>query len=89
MTIADGIYALCAATSLMAAWLLLRHYLARRTPLLLPWSCFAFFGLAVNNVLLLIDLAFLTNIDLALPRTLAAAAALVTLVYGLIRETGS
>jgi hypothetical protein len=88
MTIADGIYALCAATSLVAAWLLLRHYLARRTPLLL-WSCFAFFGLAVNNVLLLIDLALLTQTDLALPRTLAATVALVTLVYGLIRETGS
>ena len=88
MTIADGIYALCAATSLVAAGLLLRHYLARRTPLLL-WSCFAFFGLAVNNVLLLVDLAFLPDVDLAVPRTLAAAVALVTLVYGLIRETGS
>ena len=32
---------------------------------LLLRSCFAFFGLAVNNVLLLIDLAFLTHIDLA------------------------
>lgn len=88
MTIADAVYALCAATSLLAAWLLLRHYLARRTPLLL-WSCFAFVGLAVNSVLLLVDLALLPNVNLALPRTLAGAVGLVTLVYGLIRETGS
>ena len=87
MTIADAIYALCAATSLAAALLLLRHYSARRTPLLL-WSCIAFFGLAVNNVMLVLDLALLPNVDLALPRTLAGAAAMVTLVYGLIRETG-
>ena len=87
MTIADAIYALCAATSLAAALLLLRHYSARRTPLLL-WSCVAFFGLAVNNVMLVLDLALLPNVDLALPRTLAGAAAMVTLVYGLIRETG-
>ena len=88
MTIANAIYALCAATSLTAALLLLRHYSARRTPLLL-WSCIAFFGLAVNNVMLMIDFTLLPNVDLALPRTLVGAAAMVTLVYGLIREAGS
>ena len=88
MTIADGIYALCAVTSLSAAVLLLRHYSTRRTPLLL-WSCISFFGLAVNNVLLLVDLAMLPDLDLALARTLVGASAMVTLVYGLIRETES
>ena len=88
MTIADAIYALCAVTSLSAALLLLRHYSTRRTPLLL-WSCISFFGLAVNNVLLLVDLAMLPDLDLALARTLVGAGAMVTLVYGLIRETGS
>jgi hypothetical protein len=88
MTIADAIYALCALTSLSAALLLLRHYSSRRTPLLL-WSCISFFGLAVNNVLLLVDLAMLPDVDLALVRTLVGAAAMVTLVYGLIRETGA
>ena len=88
MTIANTIYTLCALTSLAAALLLLRHYTARRTPLLL-WSCISFFGLAVNNTLVMLDLAILPNIDLTLARTLAGAVAMVTLVYGLIREAGS
>lgn len=86
MTIADAIYALCAATSLTAAWLLLRHYRTRRTPLLL-WSCVAFVGLAINNVLVLLDYGLFPRVDLALPRALSGAVAMVTLVYGLVRET--
>ena len=87
--IADAIYLLCALTSLTAAGLLLRHYRAVRTPLLL-WSCIGFFGLAVNNVLVFVDLALLPDaVDLATPRTLAGAAAMLVLVYGLICEAGS
>ena len=87
--IADAIYLLCALTSLTAAVLLLRHYRAVRTPLLL-WSCIGFFGLAVNNVLVFVDLALLPDaVDLAAPRTLAGAAAMLALVYGLIWEAGS
>lgn len=87
MPTAEGIYLLCAATSLAAALLLLRQYTARRTPLLL-WSCIGFFGLAVNNVLLYVDLVVLTGSDLSLPRTLAGAVAMLVLVYGLIWEAG-
>jgi hypothetical protein len=87
MTIADAIYLLCAATSLVAAWLLLRHYAARRTPLLL-WSI-AFAGLAISNVLLLLDFGVFPDFNLALPRTITGAAAMVMLVYGLIRDTAS
>jgi len=85
MTTAEAIYLLCAATSLVAAVLLLRHYTARQTPLLL-WSCIGFLGLAINNMLLFIDFDLLPGIDLSLPRTLVGAAALVVLVYGLIWE---
>lgn len=85
MTIADAIYLLCAATSLAAA-VLLRHYPARRSPILL-WSCIGFLGLAVNNVLVYLDFALLPGMDLALPRAMTGAAAMVALVYGLIRET--
>ena len=89
MTIADAIYLLCAATSLVAAGLLLRQYRMRRTPLLL-WSCTAFAGLAVNNVLVFLDFGVLRDdVDLALPRSLIAAAAMTTLVYGLVREADS
>jgi len=87
MMSAESIYVLCAATSLVAAALLLRRYRARRTPLLL-WSCIGFFGLAVNNVLVFVDLGVLTASDLSLPRTLAGAIAMLALVYGLIWEAG-
>lgn len=85
MTIAEVIYLLCAATSLVAAGLLLRQYRARRTALLL-WSSVGFVGLAANNVLVYIDLALWADVDLSLPRTLVGATALVVLVVGLIWE---
>jgi hypothetical protein len=87
MTIANAIYTLSAATSLLAAWLLWRQYLRTRTPLLL-WSCIAFAGLALNNLLVLVDLGVLPDQNLALPRSIVGAAAMLTLVYGLVRETG-
>ena len=82
---AESIYLLCAATSLIAALLLFRQYKARRTALLL-WSCIAFMGLVLNNVLLFIDLAVLTGADLSLFRTLAGTIGMLALVYGLIWE---
>ena len=88
MTIGEAIYLLCAATSLTAAVLLLRQYTTRRSPILL-WSCVGFFGLAVNNVLVYLDFGLLPGVDLSLPRSFAGAAAMVALVYGLIRETES
>jgi predicted membrane-bound mannosyltransferase len=84
MMVAEVIYLLCAATSLMAAALLFRHHRTRRTPLLF-WTAVAFFGLAVSNVLLYIDLAVLTDVNLTLARTLAGAIAMVALLFGLIR----
>ena len=86
MTIADAIYLLCAGTSLAAAVLLLRQYAARRSPILL-WSCIGFLGLAANNILVFLDFALLPNVDLSLPRSFTGAAAMVALVYGLVRET--
>lgn len=86
MTIAEAIYLLCAATSLAAALLLLRHYTARRTALLL-WSCIGFLGLAVNNIMVYVDFGLLPGVDLSLARSLAGAIAMVALVYGLIKET--
>ena len=88
MPIAEAIYVLCAVTSLTAALLLARQYSSRRSPILL-WSCIGFFGLAVNNVLVFVDFGLTSDVDLALPRSAAGAAAMIALVYGLIRETGS
>jgi hypothetical protein len=85
MTIAEAIYLLCAATSLAAAAMLLRQYRHRPSRLLL-WSCIAFSGLAVNNVLVYVDLVLFTGVDLSLIRSAAGAAAMVALLYGLISE---
>ena len=85
MTAAEVIYLLCAATSLIAAVMLLRQYLQRRTPLLL-WSCIGFIGLAANNVLVWVDLGLFTGVDLSLIRSAAGAMAMLALVYGLIWE---
>ena len=86
MTIAEAIYLLCAATSLLAAFLLMRRYLARRTGLLL-WSMVGFAGLAVNNVLVYIDLVIVPGtIDLSPARAAVGAGAMLALLYGLIEE---
>jgi hypothetical protein len=86
VTTAELIYLLCAATSLLAAWLLVRQYRARRTPLLF-WSSVAFVGLGLNNVMVYTDLALFADLNLALPRTLAGTVAMLALVYGLIEGT--
>ena len=85
---AEAIYLLCATTSLVAAAMLLRQYLRRRTRLLL-WSVIGFAGLAVNNVLVYVDLVVFAGIDLSLIRSAAGAAAMISLMYGLIWEAGA
>ena len=85
MGTAETIYLLCAATSLVAAFMLFRYYLRRRTPLLL-WSFIAFLGLATNNVLVFVDLVVYPTINLSLPRAVAGAFGMLALVYGLIWE---
>jgi hypothetical protein len=80
------VYSLCAITSLICATLLLRSYLANRTPLLF-WSSLCFFGLALNNILLFIDLVVVPTIDLSLYRALCALAAVSVLLIGLIWDS--
>ena len=83
---AEAVYTLCALTSILCAVLLLRGYRARRSRLLF-FSALCFIGLALNNLLLLVDLYAFPEIDLFLPRTLIALAAVGILLYGLISET--
>ena len=81
---AKAVYILCTVTSLVCAWLLLRAYSRSRARFLL-WSglCFAF--LAVNNVLLYIDLALTgPDVDLRLYRHVTSLVGLLLLLYGLI-----
>jgi hypothetical protein len=88
MTLAQAIYLLCALTSLGTALFLFRYYLRRRTRLLL-WSCIAFLGLVVNNVLVYLDLGLLPETDLSLARTIGGAAGMLALAYALASEPQS
>jgi hypothetical protein len=85
---AQAVYLLCAATSIICALLLFRGYRSSRTRLLF-WSSLCFFGLAVNNVLLFLDLVVFTGpeIDLSFWRSAVAAASVSVLVCGLIWES--
>jgi hypothetical protein len=79
------VYGLCALTAFLCAVLLLRAYLRDRYRLLL-WSGLCFVGLTLNNLLLVLDKIVLPEVDLAIPRTLSALAAMILLIYGLIFE---
>jgi hypothetical protein len=86
---AEAVYVLCAITSLMCAVLLYKGYRDSRTPLLF-WSSLCFTGLALNNVLLLLDLTIflhVANVDLRLWRTGIAVASLYMLLHGLVGES--
>jgi hypothetical protein len=84
--IAPLVYFLCAATSIACSILLLRAY--RRSAFrLLLWSSVCFALLALNNVLLFVDLILVPEVDLLLWRNLAALAGVSTLLFGLIWNT--
>ncbi|QSQ20601.1 hypothetical protein JY651_35990 [Pyxidicoccus parkwayensis] len=81
---AEAVYILCALTSLACAVLLLRAWKRTQSRLLL-WSGLCFAGLALNNVLLFVDLVLLpTAVDLYVPRLITGLASAVVLLYGLI-----
>lgn len=86
MTIPSLIYLLCAVTSLICLVLLARGY-ARTGVKLLLWSALCFVGLAINNLLLFLDLVLLPqDIRLLTWRQLTTLAALGVLLYGFIWE---
>ncbi len=83
---AEAVYLLCAATSLACAVLLLRGYLRTGTRLLL-WSGLCFVGLALNNVILSVDLIVVPHTDLSTWRLVPAAVGILLLLYGLVWES--
>jgi hypothetical protein len=83
---ATAIYVLCALTSLACAFLLLRGYSRSRVRLLF-WSGLCFAGLALNNILLTLDLSVLPDVDLEVWRTVPALAGVFLLIYGLVWES--
>ena len=82
----DAVYFLCMLTSLVCMALLLRGWRRSRIPLLL-WSALCFVLLAINNLLLFIDVVLLPDVDLREYRSAVLFAAVVVLLYGLVWET--
>lgn len=86
MTAAAVAHALCALTSVLCAGLLVRSYRASRVRLML-WAAICFLGLAVNNVLLVIDSQVLPDVDLSLLRDVSGFVSVTLLLLGLVWES--
>ena len=80
------IYALCALTSITCAVLLWRGWRTSGFRLLF-WSALCFVALSINNVLLVFDrVIFPVEVNLFTWRLVAALAAVLLLLFGLIWE---
>lgn len=84
--LANAIYILCALTSILCTLLLVRGYRQSRVRLLF-WSACCFAGLALNNILLIVDMRMLPAVDLQIWRTVPAVIGVALLVYGLVWES--
>jgi hypothetical protein len=87
MTVPSVIYLLCVVTSLICLFLLARGYVRTGVKLLL-WSALCFVGLAINNLLLFVDLVLLLpEVSLVPWRQVTTLVSLSVLLYGFIWET--
>lgn len=78
------VYLLCFATSAMCAALLGRAY-RRSSARVLLWSAICFGFLALNNLMLVVDLVLLPEaVTLTLPRHLLSLAAVGSLTFGFV-----
>lgn len=84
---AEIVYLLCALMSVACAFLLLRGHLGNGSRLLL-WSGLCFGLLAVNNIILVIDLVIIPEVEFngTLWRNGIGATAGVAMLFGLIWE---
>ena len=82
-----AVYLLCFATSAVCLILLARSYLRTRMRLLL-WSSLCFVFLAINNLLLFVDVVvFPAEVNLLPLRQLSSLIGVGVLLYGFIWET--
>ncbi|HJT54264.1 MAG TPA: DUF5985 family protein [Candidatus Angelobacter sp.] len=82
---AAAVYLLGVVVTFACGALLFRAY-ARVSKRLLLWSSVCFFGLAISNFLVFLDLVVFTQVDLYLWRLLTATGSMLALLYGLIWE---
>lgn len=81
---AELVYLLCMLTSVGCAILLLRQWTRRRARLLLWVGC-CFVGLALNNLLVFVDLVLIgPSIDLRLVRQVPVLLGVLVLLHGLV-----
>lgn len=80
------VYFLCLAASAGCAALLVRSYARTRSRLLL-WSAACFVFLALNNLLVVVDLLMLPTVDLLPLRRLASTLGIAVLLFGFIWES--
>jgi len=81
--LAAAVYLLCFATSTGCALLLARGYLRSRARLLL-WSSLCFAFLALNNLMLVLDLLVWPELDLQTVRLALSLAGVGVLIFGFI-----
>jgi hypothetical protein len=86
MEFASLVYLLSLATSAVCAALLARAYMRTKTPLLL-WSALCFAFLALNNLLVVVDILVLPEMDLTAFRNVSSLIGISILLYGFIWET--
>lgn len=79
------VYAACAFTAALCAWLLMRAYFRNRYRLLL-WGGLCFIGLTANNVLLVLDKIVFPSDDLSVFRLSVGLVGLLVLLAGLILD---
>ena len=79
------VYGSCALTSVLCAWLLFRSFRQTRYKLLL-WSGLCFAGLALSNLVLVMDKVVFPDVNFGNYRLAIALIALLPLLYGLIFE---
>jgi len=83
---AEAVYLLCAVTSIVCAVLLFRGFRSTRARLLF-WSSLCFVAFALSNILLFVDLATSTDVDLSLWRSGVALAGILVLLFGFVWES--
>lgn len=83
---AAAVYLLCALTSILCAVMLLKAFRKSKARLLF-WTCIGFAGIAINNILLVVDMIVFPEITTILDwRTLPAVICMTIMIYGLIIE---
>jgi Family of unknown function (DUF5985) len=78
-----AVYLLCFFTSAACAWLLFRGYLRARSAMLL-WSALCFALLALNNLVVILDVLVVRGTDLSTYRLVTSLLAVSILLFGFI-----